>query len=35
VQQLRKPNEPGWTPEREALVEDLTRFVLRGCGIVA
>ena len=35
VQQLRKPNEPGWTPEREALVEELTRFVLRGCGIVA
>ncbi len=35
VQQLRKPAEPGWTPEREALIEELTRFVLRGCGIVA
>lgn len=35
VQQLRKPNQPGWAPEREALVEELTRFVLRGCGIAA
>jgi TetR/AcrR family transcriptional regulator len=33
VQQLRKPGHPGWAPEREALVEDLTGFVLRGCGI--
>jgi TetR/AcrR family transcriptional regulator len=33
VQQLRQPTEPGWTPDREALVEDVTRFVLRGCGI--
>jgi len=33
VQQLRKPGQPGWAPEREALVEELTRFVLRGCGI--
>ena len=33
VQQLKKPNQPGWTPEREKLVEELTAFVLRGCGI--
>jgi TetR/AcrR family transcriptional regulator len=33
VQQLRKPGRPGWTPEREALIEELTGFVLRGCGI--
>lgn len=33
VQQLRKPGEAGWMPDREALVEELTRFVLRGCGI--
>lgn len=35
VQQLRKPGHPGWTPQREALVEELTQFVLRGCGIRA
>jgi TetR/AcrR family transcriptional regulator len=35
VQQLRNPNGPGWVPEREALVEELTAFVLRGCGIAA
>lgn len=35
VQQLRKPGQPGWAPNREALVEELTRFVLRGCGIEA
>jgi TetR/AcrR family transcriptional regulator len=33
VQQMRKPTAPGWTPEREALVEELTGFVMRGCGI--
>jgi TetR/AcrR family transcriptional regulator len=33
VQQLRKPNQDGWLPERDALVEQLTQFVLRGCGI--
>jgi TetR/AcrR family transcriptional regulator len=33
VQQLRKPNHPEWTPDRDALVEELTAFVLRGCGI--
>jgi TetR/AcrR family transcriptional regulator len=33
VQQLRKPGQPGWTPDREALAEELTTFVLRGCGI--
>lgn len=33
VQQLRKPGQDGWMPEREALVEELTRFVLRACGI--
>jgi TetR/AcrR family transcriptional regulator len=35
VQQLRKPGQPGWAPDREALVEELTGFVLRGCGIKA
>jgi TetR/AcrR family transcriptional regulator len=33
VQQLRKPGHPGWVPAREALIEELTGFVLRGCGI--
>ncbi|MBC7435232.1 MAG: TetR family transcriptional regulator C-terminal domain-containing protein [Bdellovibrionales bacterium] len=33
VQRLMKPKQPGWTPDREALVEELTGFVLRGCGI--
>ncbi|MEO5670915.1 MAG: TetR family transcriptional regulator C-terminal domain-containing protein [Ramlibacter sp.] len=33
VQQLKMPRQPGWTPDREALVKDLTAFVLRGCGI--
>lgn len=33
VQQLRKPHQPSWQPDREALVEELTQFVLRGCGI--
>jgi len=33
VQQLKKPNQAGWVPEQEALVEELTAFVLRGCGI--
>ncbi|MCG2591173.1 TetR/AcrR family transcriptional regulator [Ramlibacter sp. XY19] len=33
VQQLKKPNQPGWMPEREKLVAELTAFVLRGCGI--
>jgi TetR/AcrR family transcriptional regulator len=33
VQQLMKPNHPQWTPDRDALVEELTAFVLRGCGI--
>jgi TetR/AcrR family transcriptional regulator len=33
VQKLRKPTQDGWTPERKALVEQLTGFVLRGCGI--
>jgi TetR/AcrR family transcriptional regulator len=35
VQQLRKPGQPGWAPDREALVEEVTAFVLRGCGIEA
>jgi TetR/AcrR family transcriptional regulator len=34
VQQLKKPNQAGWVPEQEALVQELTGFVLRGCGIV-
>ncbi|MGV3573024.1 MAG: TetR family transcriptional regulator C-terminal domain-containing protein, partial [Ramlibacter sp.] len=33
VQQLRKAGHPGWMPDQEALVEELTGFVLRGCGI--
>ena len=33
VQQLKKPNQAGWVPEQQALVEELTGFVLRGCGI--
>lgn len=33
VQQLRKPSQEGWMPKRDALVEELTGFVLRGCGI--
>lgn len=33
VQQLRQPGQPGWMPDREALVAELTQFVLRGCGI--
>jgi TetR/AcrR family transcriptional regulator len=34
VQQLRKPGHPGWMPEREKLVEELTALVLRACGII-
>lgn len=33
VQQLRQPGTPGWMPAREQLVEELTRFVLRACGV--
>ena len=33
VQQLKKPNQAEWMPEQEKLVEELTAFVLRGCGI--
>lgn len=33
VQQLRKPAQAGWMPQRRTLVDELTRFVLRGCGI--
>jgi TetR/AcrR family transcriptional regulator len=33
VRQLRKPDEPGWVPEREALVQELTALVTRACGI--
>jgi len=33
VQQLMKPQQPGWTPDRDALTEELTAFVLRGCGV--
>jgi TetR/AcrR family transcriptional regulator len=33
VQQLMKPQQPGWTPDRDAVIEELTAFVLRGCGI--
>ena len=33
VQQLRHPDRPGWLPERELVADELTRFVLRGCGL--
>lgn len=33
VQQLMKPGHPAWMPERETVVCELTRLVLRGCGI--
>lgn len=33
VQQLLKPGKPGWQPEREKLVKELTALILRGCGI--
>lgn len=33
VQQLRQPDQPGWMPAREQLVEELTRLVLRACGV--
>jgi TetR/AcrR family transcriptional regulator len=33
VRQLIKPGEPHWAPNREALVDELTGFVLRGCGV--
>ena len=33
VQQLRKPTQPGWTPERDKLADELIAFVLRGCGL--
>lgn len=33
VQQLRKAGHPGWMPDQQALVEELTAFVLRGCAI--
>ena len=34
VQQLRKPGQRGWMPDREGLTKEVTAFVLRGCGIV-
>jgi len=33
VQQLRKAGHPGWMPDQQALIDELTAFVLRGCGI--
>ncbi|MEP6825688.1 MAG: TetR/AcrR family transcriptional regulator [Ramlibacter sp.] len=33
VQQLQRPDEPGWQPDREKLVRELTALILRGCGI--
>jgi TetR/AcrR family transcriptional regulator len=33
VQQLMKPKQPDWTPDRDQLVEELTQFILRGCGV--
>lgn len=33
VQELRQPGVPGWMPPQQDLVDELTRFVLRACGI--
>ena len=33
VQQLQKPRDPAWKPDREKLVQELTTLILRGCGI--
>lgn len=34
VQQLQKAGKPGWQPEREKLVKELTTLILRGCGVL-
>lgn len=33
VQQLRRPAHPGWMPDLKKLGDELTRFVLAGCGL--
>ena len=33
VQQLLEPRQPGWTPDRDQLVNELSTLILRGCGI--
>ena len=33
VQQLVKAGQPGWMPDRDAVIRELTTLILRGCGI--
>ncbi|MGC1174010.1 TetR/AcrR family transcriptional regulator [Polaromonas sp.] len=33
VQQLIKPGQASWMPDRDALIQELTALILRGCGI--
>jgi len=33
VQQLIKPAQPSWMPDRDTLIKELTTLILRGCGI--
>lgn len=33
VQQLMKPGDPSWSPDRDALATEVTAFIMRGCGI--
>jgi TetR/AcrR family transcriptional regulator len=33
VQQLMKAGQPGWMPDRDAVIRELTALILRGCGI--
>ncbi len=33
VQQLIKPGQANWVPDRDTLVKELTTLILRGCGI--
>lgn len=33
VQQLTRPGQPDWMPEREKLIAEVTALILRGCGI--
>lgn len=33
VQQLIKPGQASWMPDRDALIKELTTLILRGCGI--
>lgn len=33
VQQLMKPGQASWMPDRDTLIKELTALILRGCGI--